>query len=47
MKRICKNCGNVVKGNGQFCDKCGAELVEEEPAAEAVKEESSVQTKNM
>ena len=30
MKRICKNCGNVVKGKGKFCDKCGAELVEDE-----------------
>ena len=30
MKRICKNCGNIVKGKGRFCDKCGAELVEDE-----------------
>lgn len=34
MKRICKNCGNVVKGKGKFCDKCGAELVDEMPVIE-------------
>lgn len=34
MKRVCKNCGNVVKGKGRFCDKCGAELVDEMPVIE-------------
>ena len=39
MKRICKNCGNVVKGDGQFCDKCGAELVEDENISDTTVQE--------
>src|SRR4051812_2278232 len=36
----CPSCGNENRGGARFCDNCGAELVAEVEAAEAVRAEA-------